>query len=96
MLTTAERVELITQLKYIRQNPLMIMTVGEGDVIELRLGDDDREMFECSESIARGDACLSCEQVWVPDGPPTKYGQQRKLDHLPSCVYSARLMEEDL
>lgn len=95
MLTTQERNELVATAKHLQEHPFADM-LGQADEIEDRLTADQAEMFACSESIARGDACLSCEQVWVPDGPPTKFDQQRKLDHLPTCVYSNRLMEEDL
>lgn len=39
---------------------------------------NEREAFECSESIARGDHCLSCGAVWV----------DHELIHADDCEYS--------
>lgn len=97
MLTTAERTEMKRVIKYMEDHPLLEV-FGEGDSIADQLEADDQEMFRCSESIARGEACLSCDAVWEwdegPQAPDT--APMRKLDHKPNCVYSNRLMEEDL
>lgn len=86
MLSIERRTELEASLRWMKEHPYA--AIGDPDWIAQSLADDDRELFDCSEAIARGDGCEACGAIWTP----AEEGQNvRKLDHGPGCLYTIRV-----